>query len=296
MGGMLVSPTASRLILRAAARYRSSVDGETNSSSARLSKPLVTLSAGSSVETSNSFGRLSSASRSRTAFWYSVRLSRCSAGRRPGLGASVAARSSSVSNQPMTSSYVASSGRGRPTGGIVRASSLRMTRSHASGSPATWLGSSASSARPAMRNCETCIDGAVPRPFTMRSLWQVTQYRSSVASTAAAVASPSAGGADIAGAAASTQPDATASTTPRTRRTAGLSRRVIITSPIGIISVSVRSVHDAYFIGRSAPTGQRTNGHKAARGRVPGEFRPAPCRYPPFVRCSPGVVNADATR
>ena len=112
-----------------------------------------------------------------------------------------------------------------------------MTRSHASGSWVTSAGSSASSAKPAVRNCETSIDGAVPRPLTIRSLWHVTQYRSSVASTDAAVASPpAAGGAANAtrGAAASAQPDIAARTAAPSHRKAGLSRRVSMESPLDI--------------------------------------------------------------
>ena len=65
------SPTARRLSLRAADRYWSSSAGETERASAMLSNPSVTWSGGSSDATSTS-----SASRSRIAFPYSVRLSR----------------------------------------------------------------------------------------------------------------------------------------------------------------------------------------------------------------------------
>ena len=159
--GISGSPTASRLILRAASRYRSIVAGETNNRSAMLSKPLLTLSAGSSNEKSISFGSASSASRSRTAFWYSVRLKRCSSGSVPGFGFAAAERSSSLSRNVATESYVALSGRGAPGGGIVAERSLRMTFSQTSGLALTRLVSAGSITSPAVFS---------------RALWHVTQY------------------------------------------------------------------------------------------------------------------------
>ncbi len=68
------------LTSREAAKYASSSDGETRNTSAILSKPLLSSSAGSSAETSTF-----SPSKSRIALAYSVRFSRCSA-ERPGSG------------------------------------------------------------------------------------------------------------------------------------------------------------------------------------------------------------------
>ena len=68
--------------------------GETNSRSAMLSKPLAALSAGSNSSKSSSLGRSSSASRSRMALRYSVRVSRRNAGTSPGFGRAAAASSS----------------------------------------------------------------------------------------------------------------------------------------------------------------------------------------------------------
>src|SRR5690606_41095743 len=65
------SPTASAEIFDAAERYCSSNDGEILSTSAMLSKPYASSSAGR-----NSAGSISSASRSRIALPYSVRFSR----------------------------------------------------------------------------------------------------------------------------------------------------------------------------------------------------------------------------
>ena len=61
---------------------------------------------------------MSSASRSRMAFWYSVRVSRRIVAVRPGLGFARAARSSDASNDAITASHALSSGRSFPTGGI----------------------------------------------------------------------------------------------------------------------------------------------------------------------------------
>src|SRR5262245_171286 len=80
-----------------------------------LSNPYAESSGGKSDETSTS-----SASRSRTALPYSLRLSRLMSPR-PGLGCAAAVRSSSVSSHDTSVLYVASSGRGTPCGGIDRA-------------------------------------------------------------------------------------------------------------------------------------------------------------------------------
>ena len=105
--------------------------GDTDSTSAMLSKPKPESSAGSSVRVSTS-----SARRSRTALAYSARFRRWTAGRRPGFGSAAAAASIAVSRRAATPSYCASLGRGRPAGGIARVRSLRTTFSHSSTSPA----------------------------------------------------------------------------------------------------------------------------------------------------------------
>ena len=116
---------------------------------------------------------MSNASRSRTAFWYSVRLRRCSGSVRPGLGCAAATRSISVSSQAANPSLAAASGRGLPAGGIEPVRSFLITFSQTSALPGT-------SARSAVRSAI----GTVPRAAS-RSLWHVRQYRSSSASCAA---------------------------------------------------------------------------------------------------------------
>ena len=71
------------------------------------------------------------------AFWYSVRVSRRIVAVRPGFGFAAAARSSAFTRYAITLSYVASSGRVFPTGGIWRARSFRTTFSQTSGCRAT---------------------------------------------------------------------------------------------------------------------------------------------------------------
>jgi hypothetical protein len=92
-GERLGLPTASRLIFCAAARYRSNNVGE-RSPTVTLSKPWLDSSLGRSEATSTS-----SASRSRAAFWYSVRLSRRNVSVRPGLGLAAAALSSEPASE-----------------------------------------------------------------------------------------------------------------------------------------------------------------------------------------------------
>src|SRR5688572_20217457 len=130
-------------------------DGETVSTSAILSKPLLSSSGGSSAVAS-----ISSASRSRMALAYSARLRRCSAVR-PGCGLTAAARSIVVSRCATNASSVAASGRGIPAGGIIPARTFRITFSHIS----AWLGMSLRSA---------CSSDS--SPDRVRSLWHVTQY------------------------------------------------------------------------------------------------------------------------
>ena len=93
IGAVFGSPTARLLTSREAAKYASSSDGETRSTSAMLSKPLLSSSAGSRADTSTF-----SPSKSRIALAYSVRFSRCSA-ERPGSGCAAAAWSSEVWSQ-----------------------------------------------------------------------------------------------------------------------------------------------------------------------------------------------------
>ena len=144
--GVRARPTTSRLILRAADRYRSMSRGEIERMSALLSNPWTSaLSPGSSDRASTS-----RPSRSRTALTYSVRFRRWIAGR-PGLGCAAAARSSAVSSQDANSALVAASGRGRPGGGIAPARSLRTTFSHTSAPPPTSARSAVSSSSPAVR-------------------------------------------------------------------------------------------------------------------------------------------------
>src|SRR5215467_5962666 len=149
-----MSPTASALTLCAADRYASSSSGDTPRTSELLSKPLLELSGGSS-----SAGSTSSPSRSRTALAYSVRLRRRSVGR-PGFGSAASSRDTS---DAANASSVAASGRGIPVGGIAPARSLRTTFSQTSVPARTFVRSAVSSASP---------------PVFRRSLWQVTQYRS----------------------------------------------------------------------------------------------------------------------
>ena len=141
--------------------------GDTLSTLAMLSKFSLESSPGSSVVAST--GR---SSRSRTAFAYSARLRRCRTGA-PGLGLAAAARSSASSSCEVTRSSVARSGRGAPLGGIMPVRSFRTTFSHACGSRPTCSTSSWSSTSP---------------PAFIRSLWQVAQYRSSIARASAGVA------------------------------------------------------------------------------------------------------------
>ncbi len=167
MGVVFGSPTASALTVRAAVRYCSSSDGDTRSTSAMLSNPFASSSAGSSEVAS-----MSSARTSRTAAAYSDRLRRWS-GDRPGFGDAAATRSIDVSSDAANASMVASSGRGMPCGGIMRPWSLRTTFSQTSAWSATRARSTASlsSTRP---------------PVFSRALWQLTQYLSTSARSASA--------------------------------------------------------------------------------------------------------------
>src|SRR5712691_11137759 len=128
------------------------------------------------------FGSISTPRRSRTALAYSVRLSRWSSADRPGFTWAAAARSSSLSSQVATRSYVALSGRRAPGGGIERLRSFTTTFSHVSTELNTCSVSALSSARLAVLT---------------RSLWHVTQYvPTSSRAGVAAVARAAAGGVD----------------------------------------------------------------------------------------------------
>src|ERR1051325_5703105 len=98
-------------------------------------------------------------------FRYSVRFKRCPA-TRPGLGLAAAAASSAFSTEDVSAVYVASSGRGRPGGGISLERSFRRTFSQSS-APAPGCSTSALSSRS-------------PAVFEFW-LWQVTQYLSRTA-------------------------------------------------------------------------------------------------------------------
>ena len=97
---------------------------------------------------------MSSASRSRMAFWYSVRVSRRIVAVRPGFGRAAAARSSDgleVARRPRRRSRRPAAS--CPTGGICRARSLRTTFSQTSGCRAT---------------CAPRIDSSASPPFSGR--------------------------------------------------------------------------------------------------------------------------------
>ena len=121
-------PTAFTAAARAAMTYCSMNDGDTCRAAAMLSKPSTTSSAGSTASASNSTAR-----RSRTAFAYSLRLSRCRT-RRSGtcVFAAPAARSSELSSQAMSASADAASGCLDPGGGMTRPRSLRTAFSNTS--------------------------------------------------------------------------------------------------------------------------------------------------------------------
>ena len=162
MVGAVTLPIARRLIFPAADRYASSSAGDIPNVPAMLSNPWVESSDGRNFVASTS-----SASRSRIAFAYSVRLRRC----RPGGGrCGVAWRSSSLSSQPIRLSRVAGSGRGIPDGGIIPARSFRTTFSPTCAWSPRCARSSLSSSKFAVLSF---------------SLWQVTQYRSRSARGAA---------------------------------------------------------------------------------------------------------------
>ena len=68
----------------------------------------------------------------------------------PGLGLAAAAWSSVSSSEATSVSYVCSSGRGSPAGGMYRARSLRTAFSQSAGRSAMWFGSSASPPDPGL--------------------------------------------------------------------------------------------------------------------------------------------------
>ena len=83
------------------------------------------------------------------ALTYSTRFSR-RVTTRPGFGSAAATRSSAVSREVANASIASGAGRGRPSGGICPARSLRTTFSSTSALPATSPTSSRSSMRPAV--------------------------------------------------------------------------------------------------------------------------------------------------
>src|SRR5712691_1026767 len=128
------------------------------------------------------FGSISTPRRSRTALAYSVRLSRWSSADRPGFTWAAAARSSSLSSQVATRSYVALSGRRAPGGGIERLRSFTTTFSHVS---------------PELNTCSVSALSSARLAVLTRSLWHVTQYvATSSRAGVAAVARVGAGGVD----------------------------------------------------------------------------------------------------
>src|SRR5437773_6377788 len=98
--------------------------------------------------------------RSRTACWYSARLSRWN-GRQPGFGLSAAAASIFVSSESTNDLMTAGSGRFAFGGGIMPARSLRIIFSATSGCCSTFAVSKPASVSP---------------PALPRSLWHVAQY------------------------------------------------------------------------------------------------------------------------
>jgi hypothetical protein len=101
-------------------------------------------------------------SRSRTAFWYSARLSRWN-GREPGFGLSAAWRSIRDSNDDTSAAITAGSGFLAPGGGIMPARSLRIIFSVTSPFSSSLAASKDCSVSPLTRSL-------------LRSLWQLAQY------------------------------------------------------------------------------------------------------------------------
>jgi hypothetical protein len=142
----------------AVATYRSSRSGDVFSEAALLSKPKLAPSLGSQSVTS-----MSSASRSRMAFAYSLRFKRCIT-YRPGLLRPSQARSSDPASQLVKPRYSPSVGCGTPWGGIARAPSLRSTRSHVSA-----CGNTSSRLADSRLTGDSAGDA-------VRLLWQPTQF------------------------------------------------------------------------------------------------------------------------
>ena len=153
------SPSASRLIWPAARRYPSITVAEGICTSAMLSKLALLVSSGRKVATS-----MSIPSRSLTAAAYSARLRRWKV-LRPGFGSLAAIRSMVVSSSVTIAARSSGSGRGIPEGGIMPARSLRIIFSIVG---RRWAASAMS--KPSRTR------------FWMRrlSLWQRTQYRSTI--------------------------------------------------------------------------------------------------------------------
>ena len=128
-----------------------------------LSKPLLMLSAGSSRSMLASLGRASSASRSRIALRYSVRLSRCASGNGPRQGPRVPCaieRRLEEATPPTYRSPRRDAGDRAAASRLVR--SFRTTFSQTSAPMPTFESPAGSMTRP---------------PVFSLALWQVTQYR-----------------------------------------------------------------------------------------------------------------------
>src|SRR5262249_40279983 len=192
------------------------------------------LSAGSSDAAS-----ISSASRSRIAFAYSMRFRRWSVGR-PGSGCSAATRSRLSSRDAATLSASALSGRGRPAGGIAPVRIFRTPFSRPSARSPIRAGSNVSSISPAVFS---------------RWLWQVTQYLSSTARgppvPAASVAAAGCRATAVAGGARAPRPRTLRATRAAVHKAAAVSARLLAPSSPGAAPPSV-------FAGTRRRTGGRT--------------------------------------
>src|SRR4029453_132561 len=139
----------------AARRYPSIKVGEKVCTSATLSKPLLTVSAGR-----NAVGSTSSARICRTSRAYSARFTRWN-GPRPGSGDAPAIASMRASRAPASADSVAGSGRFAPGGGIMPARSFRII---------FWV---VSRAGDAASGVQATSDNP---PAFPRSLWHAAQY------------------------------------------------------------------------------------------------------------------------
>ena len=157
------APIAFTATARAAMTYCSIKEGDTCNAVAMLSKPSAVSSSGSIVVASNSTSR-----RSRTAFVYSLRFSRCST-TWSGTCAFPSARSRESSSQATSESTALASGCLEPGGGMTRPRSLRTAFSNTSAFSPILSGLSPSKLTP---------------PVLARSLWHPTQYWLMVANCA----------------------------------------------------------------------------------------------------------------